>query len=145
MFGSVSISTSSQTPKKELPSFRYDIGAAPQTKAATTPLEVFQLFFTNIILECIVTRTLLFASQKGVQMDLVRSRLDGVCWNEHSYKDVMSPPNKRPLVNQPNFIHAMVTLNNGFCFLQYYDASTWWTPLYRHQRKENKDMILFLK
>ena len=42
---------------------------SPQTNIAKTPLEVFQLFFTSIILDSIEQQTKLFASQKGKDLE----------------------------------------------------------------------------
>ena len=71
----VSTSTSNQPPIKQLPPFLHDAGTVPRTKAATTPLEVFQLFFVNVILQNIVKQSLLFASQKGAMLNLLTEDL----------------------------------------------------------------------
>ena len=48
----------------------YAHGPSPRAKIAKTPLEVFQLFFTNVILSSIVQQTKLFALQRGKDMEL---------------------------------------------------------------------------
>ena len=47
----------------------YAHGPSPRAKIAKTPLEVFQLFFTNVILSSIVQQTKLFALQRGKDME----------------------------------------------------------------------------
>ena len=61
----ITASTDKQPPPQELPEFVHVQGPSPRTKTVKTPLEVFQLFFTNAILSCIVQQTILFAAQKG--------------------------------------------------------------------------------
>ena len=66
----MSTSTENQPQEKQLLPFLRDYGTSQRTKAAFTPLEVFQLFFTSAILENIVKQTKLFASRKGVTLNL---------------------------------------------------------------------------
>ena len=66
---SITTSADTQPPPKELPQFVYAQGPSPRAKIAKTPLEVFQLFFTNVILSSIVQQTKLFAFQKGNDME----------------------------------------------------------------------------
>lgn len=53
----------------QLPPFSYASGPAPRTKSAKTPIQVFQLMFTAVILQSIVQQTKLFASQKGIDLE----------------------------------------------------------------------------
>ena len=57
--------TNQQPPPQNLTKFVHVQGPSPRTKTAKIPLEVFQLFFTNVILSSIVQQTILFAAQKG--------------------------------------------------------------------------------
>ena len=61
--------TNKQPPPRKLPQFVHVQGPSPQTKIAKTPLEIFQLFFTNVFLDSIVQQTKLFASQKGKDLE----------------------------------------------------------------------------
>lgn len=62
-------STKNQPAPCEFPPFGYTFGPAPRTKDAKTPIQVFQLLLTNIILQAIIQQTKLFASQKGVELE----------------------------------------------------------------------------
>ena len=62
----VQTSADGQPSARTLPQFGYPVGPTSQTKQATTPLEVFMLFVTVMVLESIVRQTLLFANVKGV-------------------------------------------------------------------------------
>ena len=69
--------TDKQPPPQHLPQFVHVQGPSPRTKIAKTPLEMFQLFFTNIILDLIVHQTKLFASQKGKVLEFCVEELMG--------------------------------------------------------------------
>lgn len=62
----VQTSADGQPSARTLPQFSYPVGPTSRTKQATTPLEVFMLFVTVVVLESIVRQTLLFANVKGV-------------------------------------------------------------------------------
>ena len=62
----VQTSVDGQSSARTLPQFSYPVGPTSRTKQATTPLEVFMLFVTVVVLESIVRQTLLFANVKGV-------------------------------------------------------------------------------
>ena len=59
-------STEDQPLAQQLPSFNYPCGLIPCTKEAKT----LQPFLTTVIMEAIVQQTKLFASQKGVSLQL---------------------------------------------------------------------------
>ena len=58
-------SASGHPSPRVLPPFTSTAGPTPRTKQAKSPLEVFNLFVTVVILESIVKQTLLFAARKG--------------------------------------------------------------------------------
>ena len=63
--------TNTRQPRpKQPPPFRFATGPTPRTKREKTPLQVFKLFFTGVILQSIVTQTNLFAAAKGFQLHL---------------------------------------------------------------------------
>ena len=67
--GNIMTSTKNQPAPCELPPFGYTFGPAPRTKDAKTPIQVFQLLLTNIILQAIIQQIKLFASQKGMELE----------------------------------------------------------------------------
>ena len=67
--GTIMTSTDNQPAPRQLPPFSYTAGAALRTKDAKTPIQVFQLMLTTVILEAIVQQTKLFAAQKGVDLE----------------------------------------------------------------------------
>ena len=68
--GTIMTSTDNQPAPRQLPPFSYTAGPAPRTKDAKTPIQVFQLMLTTVILEAIVQQTKLFAAQKGVDLEV---------------------------------------------------------------------------
>ena len=61
--------TSPCSPKR-LPAFESTVGPTARTKRERRPLQVFQLFFTIMLLETIVTQTNAMAAKKGVALGL---------------------------------------------------------------------------
>jgi hypothetical protein len=55
---------------KQLPPFIHPTGPTPRTKRGKTPLQVFQLFVTTVLLQSIVMQTQVFAAKKGVDFEL---------------------------------------------------------------------------
>lgn len=55
---------------KLLPPFESPVGPTRRTKREKTPLQVFLLFFTLVLLETIVTQTNMMAAKKGVTLGL---------------------------------------------------------------------------
>ena len=62
-------STTGPTPKV-LPPFTLSTGLTPQTKQEKSPLQVFQLYITTILLEGIVKQSNAYATSKGGVLDL---------------------------------------------------------------------------
>ena len=73
--GLVLSSVDNQPEALVLPEFTHSSGPTPRTKEAKTPLQVFQLFFTTIILDSIVQQTVLFVSQKGTVLQFCEEEL----------------------------------------------------------------------
>ena len=71
----VMISVDKQPKAKLLPEFEHFQGTSPRTQSAKTPLEMFQLFFTTVIVSSIVEQTKLFALQKGKALELCNQEL----------------------------------------------------------------------
>ena len=67
--GDVVTATETQPAPHTIPTFSCLCGPTPQTRNASTPLQVFQLFLTALVLESIVQQSKLFASQKGVNLE----------------------------------------------------------------------------
>lgn len=62
-------STTGPTPKV-LPPFTLSTGPTPRTKREKSPLQVFQLYITTILLEGIVKQSNAYATSKGGVLDL---------------------------------------------------------------------------
>lgn len=68
--GDVLTSAEDQPAPCQLPPFTYPCGPSPRTLDAKAPIQVFQLMLTTVTLEAIVQQAKLFASQKGVNLEL---------------------------------------------------------------------------
>ena len=60
----VQISADGHPSPRVLPPFNFTVGPTPRTKQVRSPLDVFNLFVTVVLLESIVTQTILFAKSK---------------------------------------------------------------------------------
>ena len=60
---------------KQLPPFIHPTGPTPRTRREKTPLHVFQLFITVVLLQSVVTQTKVFAAKKGVDFEFVVEEL----------------------------------------------------------------------
>lgn len=74
-YGKVITSIQNKPSPRKLPQFVYPSGPSPRTKSVDTPLQVVQLFLTNVILDSIVQQTNVFASQKGVVLNFCLEEL----------------------------------------------------------------------
>ena len=55
---------------KSLPDFQYPTGPTARTKSAKTVLETFQLFFTTVVMQSILSQTKQYAASKGLNCDI---------------------------------------------------------------------------
>ena len=62
-------------PAKTLPAFEFAVGPVERTKCARTPIQVFHLFLTMVVLEGIVLQTNAMAAKKGVTLGLYTEEL----------------------------------------------------------------------
>ena len=84
----VKSSADGQPSPKSLPPFDFSAGPTPRTK---TPMAVFQLFITTVLLGSIVSQTKIFAARKGVDFDFCIEELQAFI---HRYGVTSIAPSK---------------------------------------------------